>query len=187
MVFGRRQNTLEVPATNPLAIPPPKKEEVEELGVDEIFGDSVSKHFENPNFGSVSIALYPVAGGVGTSTLIRYSQGQLKEDTKDTVSEAVVLVSTYAAEHLYKTQNLLRVGRTPEDQEIVGVVLVEDRPKLSPETIKEAKKTTRMTKHSWGVPYVAEFREPKEMKKLPFRFRKAVQSLVKTTTYSSHK
>lgn len=181
MAFGRRQALVEKPQDNPFAPAPKKAVEPEEIGVNEIFGDSVTKHFEAPNFGSTGISLYPVAGGVGLSTLIRHSQGALKEEGVDTVCESVILVTTTAAEHLLKAQNLLRTGTTPEGQHIIGLVLVEDRPKISKEGIQEAKKTLRMAKHSWGIPYVADFREPRTPGKLPYRFRKAVTELVKTT------
>lgn len=180
-VFSRRQAVLEKPApANPFVAPPTKKEEVEDIGVSDLFDNDVSKHFEAPSFGSSSIGLYPVAGGVGLSTLVRYARGALSENHQ--VCDAVILVSTTAADHLYKAQNLLRTGTTASGQQIIGIVLVEDRPKLSKETIKEAKKTLRMTKHSWGIPFVNDLREPKDVTKLPYRYRKALESLSKVAS-----
>lgn len=181
MVFGRRSTVLEE-KPNPLALPPKTQVQEEDIGLDDIFGAGVSHHFEEPQFGSAGISLYPVAGGVGLSTLVRYSHGKLHQDGKDTLSDAVVLVSTTAADHLLKTQNLLRTGQTAHGQQIVGIVLVADRPKLSKATIQEAKKTTRMTKHSWGVPYVGALREPTDPGRMPLRFRKVIHSLVKETS-----
>lgn len=180
-VFLRRQAVLENPApSNPFVAPVKNEEQAEDIGVSELFDNDVSKHFETPNFGSSSIGLYPVAGGVGLSTIVRFGHGKLSENNSD--SDTVILVSTTAADHLFKAQNLLRTGTTSHGQQIIGIVLVEDRPKLSKETIREAKKTLRMTKHSWGIPFVNDLREPKEINKLPYRYRKALESLSKVAS-----
>ncbi|MFW0120241.1 DUF6668 family protein [Rothia sp. P5764] len=180
VVFLRRQVVEKPTPANPFVAPPAKEEDVEDIGVSALFDNDVSKHFETPSFGSSSIGLYPVAGGVGLSTMVRYGHGVLSENHNN--CDAVILVSTTAADHLFKAQNLLRVGTIPGGQQIIGIVLVEDRPKLSKETIKEAKKTLRMTKHSWGIPFVNDLREPKEVTKLPYRYRKALESLVKVSS-----
>lgn len=182
MVF-RRQAVLEKPAaSNPFVAPAKKQETVEEIGASEIFDDRVERHFEPPAFGSSAIGLYPVAGGVGLSTMVRYSKQRLSEHSQN--ADAVVLVATTAADHLLKAQALLRAGQTETGQTIIGLVLVDDRPKLSKETVKEAKKTLRMTKHSWGVPFVNDFREPKEVTRLPYRYRRALDSLAKVVAKS---
>ena len=177
--FGSKNSVKEQETVNPFSLPEKVEEPVEELSLDEILGSAASTHFTSSSPQS-STGLYPVAGGVGLSTLVNASLGGLQEPTGSYAH--VILVATTAADHLLKAAALLRKGHTPEGADIIGVVLVHDRPKLSKPSIAEGKKVVRMATHGWVVPYIPALREPGEpVTKFPKRFQTVVTELSKMT------
>lgn len=173
----RKEKLPEVEVVNPLEITPEKTEPPEELNLDEILGSSTGVHFSDHPVPE-GTSLYPIAGGVGLTTLVRASKGALQEPDPERISTSTILVATTAASHLAKAAALMRQGYAPNGSTIIGVVLVHDRPKLSKATIHEAKKVIRMTKHGWVVPYIPALREPgSSLVKYPKRFRIVVEEL----------
>lgn len=178
--FSSRSKTSAVKAENPFALPEKVEEQEEKMGLDEILGSQASFHFKADFPTSATTGLYPVAGGVGVSTLVNASLGELTEPTGE--ESHVILVTTTAADHLLKAAALLRQGYTPTGAEIIGVVAVHDRPKLSKATVAEARKVLRMAHHGWVIPYISELREPGEpVTKYPKRFRAVLTELQEAT------
>ena len=179
MGLFRKERSGDVAVANPLEMAPEKVEVPEELLIDEILGDSTGAHFSNSSIPSDTV-LYPVAGGVGLSTMVRASSGVLVEPGQQQIASSAILVATTSATHLVKSASLLRQGYAPNGATIVGVVLVHDRPKLSAATVKEAKKVIRMAKHGWVLPYVPALREPgSSVIKYPRRYRSVLAELAR--------
>lgn len=181
MGIFRRDKAAEAVIINPLEVVTEKAEPPEELHLDEILGSSTGVHFSDLPLPEETV-LFPVAGGVGLSTLVKASNGALHEPQPENITSSTILVATTAASHLAKTAALLRQGFAPNGANIVGVVLVHDRPKLSKATIHESKKVIRMTKHGWVIPYIPALREPgTTLVKYPKRFRTVVSELSRIT------
>lgn len=181
MRLSRRSPAAPVVTENPFVLPKEDKEEEEHLLSDEILGDKVS--FTNAHPAPATTAkLFPVAGGVGVSTLITVSDNQLSELDTDDSQSPVILVATTAADRLATTRRLLKARVTEQGHQIVGLVLVHDRPKLSKATVAETKTVMRMAERAWVIPWLPYLREPAEPPaKHPLRVRKAIAEIIKTT------
>ena len=163
---------------------PKKQEVVEQLEADAILGASTefTADFRKPE--ATRIKLYPVAGGVGISTLVQVSGGELAEPVQTygiEMAEAVFLVATTAATHLTRVEELVLSGVVPDGRAIAGVVLAHDRPNISTPTVM------RLAPAGWVIPYVASLRELGEGKKLPKRFRVTLQKIIQATKVAEQK
>ena len=141
---------------------PKKKEIIEQLEADAILGTSTefTADFRKPE--ATRIKLYPIAGGVGISTLVQVSGGELAEPVQTygiEMAEAVFLVATTAATHLTRVEELVLSGVVPDGRAIAGVVLVHDRPNISKPTVQKAQQIMRLAPAGWVIPYVASLRE----------------------------
>ena len=175
--------------SNPYALPK-KKEIIEQLEADAILGASTefTADFRKPE--ATRIKLYPVAGGVGISTLVQVSGGKLAEPIQTygiETAEAVFLVATTAATHLARVEELVLSGVVPDGRAIAGVVLVHDRPNISKPTVQKAQQIMRLAPAGWVIPYVASLRELGEGKKLPKRFRVTLQKIIQATKVAEQK
>ena len=108
--------------SNPYALPK-KQKVVEQLEADAILGASTefTADFRKPE--ATRIKLYPVAGGVGISTLVQVSGGELAEPVQTygiETAEAVFLVATTAATHLTRVEELVLSGVVPDGRAIAG-------------------------------------------------------------------
>lgn len=180
--LGRKRHAeASAPAVNPYALPPVEAEEEEVLELDDVLGSAIStdqRPFDQPR----GAGLCPVAGGVGVSTLVEYADGALEEPSAERSYAGVILVATTAASHLREAKRLLQRGATADGAQVMGLVLVHDRPKLSPATAAFAKTLRGMSPRLWMVPYVPGLREPVEDRvKVPLRYRQVVTDLVKVT------
>jgi hypothetical protein len=181
--------TKQLPS-NPYALP--KKQNVtEQLENDAIIGNTTefTADFRRPD--ATCIKLYPVAGGVGITTLVQASGGMLMEPIQtygiDT-AEAVFLVSSTTATHLKRTEELMLIGSVPDGRAIAGVVLVHDRPNISKPTVQKAQQILRLAPAGWVIPYVASLREiGQEEKKLPLRFRLTLKKIITATRVAGQK
>lgn len=169
---------------NPYALPK-KQEVIERLEDDAIIGGATdfTADFRKPH--ASRIKLYPVAGGVGVTTLVQVSGGELAEPIQAygiETAEAVFLIATTSATHLKRAEELLLTGVVPDGRAIAGVVLVHDRPSVSKPTIQKARQILRLAPAGWVIPYVASLREiGQEEKKLPLRFRLTLKKIITAT------
>lgn len=181
MRLSRRAPATPV-AENPFVLPKEEQEEEEHLLSDEILGDKVSFTNAHP-VPATTAQLYPVAGGVGLSTLIAASDDQLSEANRQETQAPVILVATTAADRLAMARRLLKARVTDHGHPIVGLVLVHDRPKLSKATITETKTVMRMAERAWVIPWLSYLREPiQPPAKHPLRMRKAIAEIIKATS-----
>ncbi|QRZ61788.1 DUF6668 family protein [Rothia sp. ZJ932] len=181
MVLFTRKPVMERVA-NPLALTPVVQEAPEQMSTDEIIGSASATHFTGEFPAPEGVMLVPVAGGVGLSTLVKASGGMLQEPDDGHIASSAILVATTAATHLARAAFVLRRGYADNGANVIGVVLVHDRPHLSKATVKESQKVIRMTKHGWVIPWVADLREPGvSLVKYPKRYRKVVEELARVT------
>lgn len=107
---------------NPYALPK-KQEVIERLEDDAIIGGATdfTADFRKPH--ASRIKLYPVAGGVGVTTLVQVSGGELAEPIQAygiETAEAVFLIATTAATHLKRAEELLLTGVVQMDERSLG-------------------------------------------------------------------
>lgn len=172
---------------NPYALP--KKEKVvERLENDEILGKATEFTAEFRKTDASQINLYPVAGGVGVTTLVQFSDEMISEPYGIEPASAVFLVATTAATHLVRAEELVLAGIVPDGREVAGVILVHDRPNLSKPTVQKAQQIMRIAPAGWVIPYVASLRElGSGEKKLPKRFRVTLQKIIRAMKVAEQK
>lgn len=107
--------------------------------------------------------LVPACGGAGVSTLAAL----LGEDALDATvhppvwsGQAVVVAPTHPAGHAGAERLALAKARGELIYDVVGIVWVQDRPKISDATSRECRRIGAMFPKLWSMPYEAAWREP---------------------------
>lgn len=171
---------------NPFIVPE-KKEVVEQIAPEPVMGDRLEFDAPFRQVAAVAINLYPVAGGVGLSTIVEASCGRLREPSAVygvDVASAVILVASTSASHLAAAEPLIHAGRSPDGREVAGIILVHDRPDISRLTVKTAQRLIRAAPAGWVLPYVPALREVEATVKFPRRYRVVMEKIVKAVTSS---
>lgn len=195
-------------AANPFLAPPVEVPPVEELERDPIMGDSVSMSGIQdvtglaaalpttppappaPVITERTLWVVGVCGGAGVSTIAALAGDDVLDGSEsDPAGGRVVLVApTHAAGLAAAVTMAHRLAAGELDYEVLGLVLVHDRPKLSRATIGAARGAGRLYPRSWAVPYMPAWREPNVIPDLTesTRLRRTLRSITQLTARGHH-
>lgn len=135
--------------------------------------------------------LVPASGGAGVSTLISLLGEHVVDATMQPPvwsGRAIIVAPTHEA-GLTAAEQLARAKARGElVYDVMGIIWVHDRPKLSDTTARETRRIGAMFPKLWSMPYEATWREPGN-DKTPSRHntKLLIRSLNKLTTLKEKK